>query len=136
MSIEDKNLKERAHAGDPEAQLAYGLSLRWERGYYARAGVIGLDPPCEAQVWIQASADQGHAPAQFIMGKIYDAQGIGGSAIAYYRQAADQGHVQAKAVLEQKMKIIRPWMSDTDTPGADERRKAIPPIVRPVRRSP
>jgi TPR repeat protein len=83
MSIEDKNLKERAHAGDPEAQLAYGLSLRWERGYYARAGVIGLDPPCEAEAWIARAADQGHAPAQFIMGKIYDAQGIGGSAIAY-----------------------------------------------------
>jgi hypothetical protein len=135
MSIEDKNLKERAHAGDPEAQLTYGLSLRWERGYYARAGVIGLDPPCEAETWIQKSADQGHAPAQFIMGKIYDALGIGGSAIAYYRQAADQGHVQAKAVLEQKMKIIRPWMSDADTPRAEEGRKAIPHITPPVRRS-
>jgi TPR repeat protein len=135
MSIEDKNLKERAHAGDPEAQLTYGLSLRWERGYYARAGVIGLDPPCEAETWIQKSADQGHAPAQFIMGKIYDALGIGGSAIAYYRQAADQGHVQAKAVLEQKMKIIRPWMSDADTPKAEEGRKAIPHITPPVRRS-
>jgi TPR repeat protein len=135
MSNLHKNLKERAHAGDPEAQLTYGLSLRWERGYYARAGVIGLDPPCEAETWIQKSADQGHAPAQFIMGKIYDALGIGGSAIAYYHQAADQGHVQAKAVLEQKMKIIRPWMSDADTPRAEEGRKAIPHIIPPVRRS-
>ena len=122
MSIEDKNLKERAHAGDPEAQLAYGLSLRWERGYYARAGVIGLDPPCEAQAWIARAADQGHAPAQFIMGKIYDAQGIGGSAIAYYRMAAEQGHQLAKRRLEHNSEASLPSLPTISLP------RKVPPL--------
>ena len=122
MTIENKNLKERAHAGDPEAQLAYGLSLRWERGNYARAGVIGLDPPCEAQVWIQASADQGYAPAQFIMGKIYDAQGIGGSAIPYYRMAAEQGHQLAKRRLEHNSEACLPSLPTISLP------RKVPPL--------
>jgi TPR repeat protein len=130
MSIEGKNLKERAHAGDPEAQLAYGLSLRWERGYFARAGVIGLDPPCEAQAWIQASADQGHAPAQFIMGKIYDAQGIGGSAIAYYRMAAEQGHQPARRQLEQNSTASLPGLPSLPTPSLPRKAPPAPPARR------
>jgi TPR repeat protein len=110
MNAEKENIKQRAHDGDPEAQLAYGRSLTWIKGAFASIGVIGLDPPCEAEVWIQKSADQGHAPAQFILGKIYDAQGFGVNAVYYYSLAADQGHEPAKAALEQKMKIIRPWM--------------------------
>jgi len=110
MTIEDKNLKERAHAGDPEAQLAYGLSLRWERGNFSRAGIIGLDGPCEAQVWIQKAAAQGHAPAQYLMGQLFDAQGFGADANECYRLAADQGHEQARAAVERKTKIVRPWM--------------------------
>lgn len=110
MNTENQNIKQRAEAGDPEAQLAYGLSLRWEQGVFARVGVIGLDAPCEAQMWIQKAADQGHAPAQFVMGKIYDAQGIWGSAIAYYRQAADQGHQPAKRQLEQSCVATMPGL--------------------------
>jgi TPR repeat protein len=130
MSIEGKNLKERAHAGDPEAQLAYGLSLRWERGYYARAGVIGLDPPCEAEAWIARAADQGHAPAQFIMGKIYDAQGIGGSAIAYYRMAAEQGHQPARRQLEQNSTASLPRLPSLPTPSVPRKAPPAPPARR------
>lgn len=108
MNTEKENIKQRAHDGDPEAQLAYGLSLPWIKGTFASVGVIGLDAPCEAQVWIQGSADQGHAPAQFILGKIYDAQGFGANAIGYYRLAADQGHEQAKSALERAEHGVRP----------------------------
>ena len=109
MKTDKENIKQRAHDGDPEAQLAYGLSLPWIKGTFATVGIIGLDSPCEAKVWIQKSAAQGYAPAQFILGQICDAQGFGGSAIDYYRLAADQGYEPAKAALEQKTKIIPPW---------------------------
>ena len=96
----------------------------------ARAGVIGLDPPCEAQAWIQASADQGHAPAQFIMGKIYDAQGIGGSAIAYYRMAAEQGHQPARRQLEQNSTASLPGLPSLPTPSLPRKAPPAPPARR------
>lgn len=127
MNTEKENIKQRAHDGDPEAQLAYGLSLPWIKGTFASVGVIGLDAPCEAQVWIQRSADQGHAPAQFILGKIYDAQGFGANAIGYYRLAADQGHNPAKVALEQKTKIIRYGCIDEPVRPL----KPLPSVYRP-----
>lgn len=127
MNTEKQNIRQRAHDGDPEAQLAYGLSLPWIKGTFASVGVIGLDAPCEAQVWIQKSADQGHAPAQFILGRIYDAQGFGGSAISYYRDAADRGYEPAKALLEQKMRVIR-YGDINESIGPP---KPLPPECRP-----
>lgn len=135
MNTEKENIKQRAHEGDPEAQLAYGLSLPWIKGTFASVGVIGLDAPCEAQVWIQKSADQGHAPALFILGKIYDAQGIGGSAISCYRDTADRGYEPAKALLEQKTRVIRYGCIDESVRPL----KPLPPPIRhpqPIRRWP
>lgn len=62
------SLRELAHAGEPEAQMHYGLMLVFGHG--------GTSDPEEGRFWLRQSALQGYTPAQFNLGTIY-AQGIG-----------------------------------------------------------
>jgi len=78
------NARVRAAAGDVVAQYSLGSVL-----YY------GTTETAEGVSWIRRAADQGYAPAQFVMGQLYDF-GFGVSqddaqALGWYRKAADHG---------------------------------------------
>ena len=62
----------------------------------------------EAVVWFRRAADQGHAMAQFTLGRMYYlgedlGEGVAKDekeAVVWLRRAADQGYAEAKAALQ------------------------------------
>ena len=85
-------LRKKAEAGDLIAQHELGLSC----------AILGLDD-AEAVKWISKAAEQGHAPAQNSLGRMYaDGAGIEKDyteAVKWYCKAAEQGHVFAQNKL-------------------------------------
>lgn len=88
-------LRERALAGDAEAQLQMG-SLYFD-------GKDATRDYARAAKWFRLAARQGSAPAQFSLGVMYDA-GLGvaqnqAEAVSWYRAAARQGFASAQLNL-------------------------------------
>lgn len=88
-------LRERASAGDSEAQLLMG-NLYFD-------GKDAIRDYVKAAKWYRLAAIQGQAQAQFNMGVIYDA-GLGvaqsqAEALSWYRAAAQQGFASAQLNL-------------------------------------
>lgn len=73
-------------AGPPEDHEA-GLQA------YRRGDVTGAMLP------LRRAADAGHAPSQTLLAFILDSAGLTPEAIALYRRAAEQGHVDAEVAL-------------------------------------
>ena len=93
MNIEE--LKQRAAAGDAEAQYELGIC-------YLNGEDIKLDEEA-AVLWFQISAEQGYAEAQSVLGECYHF-GAGveqnmEAAVKWYRLAAEQGLVEAQTKL-------------------------------------
>lgn len=90
-------LRRRAEAGEPAACHAYGLLHRDGTHEVPRN-------PCEARVWFQRAADQGHGPALMDLADLVR-WGLGGGrpdAAEAYRlvlRAAEGGHAPAMATL-------------------------------------
>ena len=85
-------LRERAQAGDAEAQLNLGALLATGRG--------GRPDPAQAARWYRKAAEQGNASAQYNLGTLY-AQGTGvtrdmSQAVHWWRKAAEQGVIAAQ----------------------------------------
>ena len=87
---------EKAEQGDLDAQCSLGVRYRY--------GIDGTaQDPAKAVGWFRKAADQGHAEAQYELGKCY-AEGVGvdqdpAEAIAWYREAADRGDMMAQFAL-------------------------------------
>ena len=93
MNIEE--LKQRAAAGDAEAQYELGIC-------YLNGEDIKLDEEA-AVLWFQISAKQGYAEAQSVLGECYHfGAGVEQNmevAVKWYRLAAEQGLVEAQTKL-------------------------------------
>ena len=72
--------------------------------YYKGYGVAKNEQ--EAAVWYRRVADQGHAKAQFNLGRMYYlGEGVAKDrqeAVVWFRRAADQGFALAKAALQKR----------------------------------
>ena len=84
----DKQLQERASAGDPNAQRELG-------DWYVSSG-----DRVEGVRWYRKAAEQGNADAQFTLGLSYNS-GLGvpqnyTEFVRWYRKAAKQGYVKAQ----------------------------------------
>lgn len=57
----------------------------------------------EAAKWYRKAADQGHAPAQYLLAVAFaNGRGVtkdGAEAVKWYRKAAERGHKDAQAAL-------------------------------------
>jgi TPR repeat protein len=91
-------LRERARAGDAEAQYCFG--------WWCDAGSGVPQDSEQSKYWWEKSAEQGHADAQFYTGMAYDACLPGEPptsdserAAYWYRKAAQQGHRDARETL-------------------------------------
>ena len=67
------------------------------------------EDPAQALAWYQKAAAQGHAAAQFNLGRMYE-YGLGvdkdpAQALAWYQKAADQGHAGDQGHAEAKEKL-------------------------------
>lgn len=85
-------VRAKAIAGDPIAQFALGANL-----YYGR------EDTTQAVEWIRKAAAQGHGPAEFHMGLLYDF-GIAVArddreALSWYRKAAEHGNAAAQRAV-------------------------------------
>lgn len=85
----------RAEAGDPEAQVAVGLSNR--------IGVSRDD--AKALEWFRKAAAQGNLAGEYQVGESFE-KGRGvpkdiSQAVEWYRKAAEQGYPQARSALRQ-----------------------------------
>lgn len=85
-------LRERAEAGDAQAQLNFGALLATGRG--------GTPDPAQAARWYRKAASQGNPSAQYNLGTLY-AQGEGvkrdmSEAVRWWRKAAEQGVIAAQ----------------------------------------
>ena len=78
-----EEVKSKAEKGDAEAQCELG---------------IRADRADEAAKWYRKAADQGHAEAEYQLGRFCHSSVNGGEAEAaqWYRKAADQGHADAQ----------------------------------------
>ena len=103
---EERTLKEKADAGDPEAQYQRGKSIIDSyvggRGYQDEGRVF-----TEAFGWYKKAAEQGHVEAQFHLGLMYKFGEYGrnvrpdeAKAIEWFRKAASQGHANAQSYLD------------------------------------
>ena len=88
----EKTLKQRAEAGDAEAQVHLGSA------YYAGKGVP--QDLQEAANWFRKAAEQGNADAQYNLGVMYHkGEGVledDKEAVKWYRKAAEQGDADAQ----------------------------------------
>ncbi len=96
-SAENARLQALADAGDASAQYAIGMQLR-----YAQPPV--KDDTSLSVEYLVRSAAQGHAGAAFELGRIYDGPlrakpESRTKAMAYFRQAADDGDADAMSML-------------------------------------
>lgn len=99
----DPATRQAAENRDPDAQYRLGLAIlerHWERG-----NPVALD---DATHWIRQAAEQNHARAQFLLGKLYQ-KGRGviqdyKEAAIWFRRAAEQGDSQAMSHLGLLMK--------------------------------
>ena len=95
----------KAEAGDPAAQFALGAAL-----YY------GSPDTGQAIEWFRKAAAQGHAPAEFQLGQLYDF-GFGVAqddalALTWYRKAAEHGSAAAQRTLGELYKKGRAVAAD------------------------
>jgi hypothetical protein len=91
----DLALAARAEAGDPKAQLQFGMA-------YLKGDGVDRDPAAAIK-WIKRSAEQGHADAQYALGAMYHA-GRGALqsfplAFKWFELAAQQNHAEAQFSL-------------------------------------
>jgi uncharacterized protein len=102
--VDPAALRERAVAGDHDAQVALGLMLYWGEG-------IPRDEP-EAVKWFRAAAGAGHVEGQFSLGvTVFSGHGVPADPVEGYRWmliAAAQGHRGATVNLD----FMRPEMTD------------------------
>ncbi|AFL72583.1 Sel1 repeat protein [Thiocystis violascens DSM 198] len=102
----DPATRQAAENRDPDAQYRLGLAIlerHWDRGK-----PVALD---EATHWIRQAAEQNHARAQFLLGKLYQ-KGRGviqddQEAAIWFRRAAEQGDSLAMSHLGKLMKAGR-----------------------------
>lgn len=90
------DLRQRAKAGDPQAQ--YALFLRYEEGKST------LAERTEAVSWLRKAADAGHAYAQVTLGLLCKEgkRGVAENleeAVQWFRKAADQGNPSGQSEL-------------------------------------
>ena len=82
-----KNMLERVQDGD--AQDQYVLAGMYWNG-------IGTEVDYEEAIkWLQLAANQGYAPAQYMLGHVMDVDCEEEQALEWYQKAADQGYHQA-----------------------------------------
>ena len=91
-----ERLVDRALRGEPAAQHAVGAMYRLGKG-----GVTAS--AWQAATWYQRAAEQGHAAAQYAMGRCVES-GVGRrrsltAAVLWYQRAAEQGHAAAQCKL-------------------------------------
>lgn len=103
-SGDSARLQALADAGDAAAQYATGMRLR-----YAPPPVS--DEKSSAVEYLVKAAAQGHAAAAFELGRIYDgplraAPDSRTKAMAYFRQAADDGDPDAMSMLSMLLKHL------------------------------
>lgn len=123
MADLDPDLKARAQAGDPQAQYAVGFA------YYAETDLASYK---ESARWIEAAAEQGYAPALFMLGFFYE-QGLGvepnpKEAYRCYEEAAMVGYAPAQcnlgALLEEGLgcrrnrRAARRWYESAEKLGS------------------
>ncbi len=102
----DRVTRESAEAGDASAQYLLGLAIAeqaWQQGEQLSFR--------EAAEWLQMAAEQGHAPAQFVLGVLYE-KGRGviqdfTHAVRWFTRASRQGHALAMAQLGRMHKTGR-----------------------------
>jgi TPR repeat protein len=82
-----KALKDRASAGDADAQC--GLGRQYESGL----GVPQNNQ--QAALWLQKSAEQGNIVAEVELGIVFDKTQDYAQALIWYRKAAEQGNARA-----------------------------------------
>ncbi|NLI76422.1 MAG: sel1 repeat family protein [Candidatus Riflebacteria bacterium] len=88
-------LTKKAADGDPAAQFSLGVALL--------QGDFGASDPADGLSWVQAAANQGHAPAMARLGRIYR-DGIGVppdpyQAVEWFRVAGEAGFLPARVDL-------------------------------------
>jgi TPR repeat protein len=90
-------IKEIAMSGCPEAQFLLGHSYRRGENGVAKSREMGVH-------WFKKAAEQGHAEAQYELGKCYKkGKGIAenkAEAREWFRKAAAQGHKKAQEKLK------------------------------------
>jgi uncharacterized protein len=80
----------------PEAPPA---SAQFNLGFMHSKGQGVQQNDAEALKWYRLAADQGHARAQFILGRMYRVQRNDAEAVKWLRLAADQGVAEAQGLL-------------------------------------
>lgn len=104
-----QSIKDAAKQGDAEAQFSLGVCNEHGAGYYAEAETIvyhanGIDFAYEpnitmAETWYEKSAEQGYAPAQYIVGMRHSYNTKYSEAIELFKKSAEQGYVLAQNKL-------------------------------------